>query len=46
MPTSGERNGRVADAEGIDVLHVNDHGQINRAEGYWDQQAFRRALAG
>jgi hypothetical protein len=39
-------SGRVADAEGIDVLHVNDQAEISRAEGYWDQQAFRRALAG
>jgi steroid Delta-isomerase len=44
--TAYTRSGRVADAEGIDVLHVNDHGQISTAEGYWDQQAFRRALAG
>ncbi|HEY5431612.1 MAG TPA: nuclear transport factor 2 family protein [Solirubrobacteraceae bacterium] len=44
--TAYGRDGRVADAEGIDVLQVNDHGQISRAEGYWDQQAFRCALAG
>lgn len=44
--TAYARNGRVANAEGIDVLHVNDQGQISRAEGYWDQQAFRRALGG
>lgn len=40
------RNGRTADAEGIDVLRFDDDGLIERAEGYWDQQAFRRALAG
>ena len=44
--TAYTRSGHVADAEGIDVLRVNDDGQITRAEGYWDQQAFRRALAG
>jgi steroid Delta-isomerase len=44
--TAHARNGRSADAEGIDVLHVNEQGQISRAEGYWDQQAFRRAFAG
>jgi steroid Delta-isomerase len=44
--TAYARSGRVAHAEGIDVLHIDDKGQISRAEGYWDQQAFRRALAG
>jgi steroid delta-isomerase len=44
--TAYGRNGRVADAEGIDVLQVSDQGQISRAEGYWDQLAFRCALAG
>lgn len=44
--TARARNGRAADAEGIDVLQFDDDGLIERAEGYWDQQAFRCALAG
>lgn len=39
-------SGRRAEAEGIDVLEFDAHGLILRAEGYWDQQTFRRALAG
>jgi len=44
--TAHARGGRTADAEGIDVLHINGQGHILRAEGYWDRQAFRAALAG
>jgi hypothetical protein len=38
------RNGIVARAEGIDVLQLDPAGLILRAEGYWDQMAFRAAL--
>jgi steroid delta-isomerase len=44
--TAQARGGRTADAQGIDALRFDDHGLIQRAEGYWDQQTFRRALAG
>ena len=44
--TAHARGGRTADAEGIDVLQINGQGHILRAEGFWDQQAFRAALAG
>lgn len=37
--------GAMATAEGIDVLHIEQGGLISRAEGYWDQAAFRDALA-
>jgi hypothetical protein len=43
--TARAGNGRRADAEGIDVLEVDDGGFIRRVEGYWDQQAFRHAIA-
>ena len=36
--------GVVARAEGIDVLDLDEAGLIRRAEGYWDQAAFRNAL--
>ena len=32
-------------AEGIDILRVDSHGHIVRAEGYWDAAAFRQVLA-
>jgi ketosteroid isomerase-like protein len=38
------RSGVIARAEGIDVLHLDEAGLIRRAEGYWDQMAFRAAL--
>ena len=38
------RGGAVARAEGIDVLRLDREGLIRRAEGYWDQAAFRGAL--
>jgi ketosteroid isomerase-like protein len=38
--------GAIARAEGIDVLRLDDAGLIRRAEGYWDQAAFRAALSG
>lgn len=38
------RSGVVARTEGIDVLHLDRTGLIRRAEGYWDQMAFRAAL--
>jgi SnoaL-like domain len=38
------RSGVVARAEGIDVLQLDEAGLIRRAEGYWDQTAFRAAL--
>lgn len=44
--TAQAHDGRTAEAEGIDVLQFDDHGLIIRAEGYWDQQGFRRAIAG
>ena len=37
--------GREVKAEGIDVLRVDSHGHIVRAEGYWDAAAFRQVLA-
>src|ERR1700685_183012 len=37
--------GRAVKAEGMDVLRVDSHGHIVRAEGYWDAAAFRRMLA-
>jgi hypothetical protein len=40
------KSGHDATAEGIDVLQVGADGLIIRAEGYWDQQGFRRALSG
>jgi steroid delta-isomerase len=39
-------NGRRASAEGIDVLELDPDGLIRRAEGYWDQEGFRRQLLG
>jgi steroid delta-isomerase len=44
--TARAPSGRTAQAEGIDVLEFNRHGLIVRAEGYWDQTAFRRNIAG
>lgn len=38
------RSGVLARAEGIDVLQLDEAGLIRRAEGYWDQMAFRAAL--
>ena len=43
--TARGKGGREVKAEGIDVLQVNEHGQIVRAEGYWDAARFRQALA-
>lgn len=37
--------GGMTTAEGIDVLHIEEDGLIRRAEGYWDQGAFRDALS-
>jgi len=37
--------GTRAHAEGIDGLEVSGKGLIRRAEGYWDQLAFRRATS-
>jgi steroid Delta-isomerase len=37
--------GARAHAEGIDVLELSGEGLIRRAEGYWDQLAFRKALS-
>lgn len=37
-------SGARARAEGIDVLQLDSAGLIQRAEGYWDQVAFRAAL--
>jgi steroid delta-isomerase len=39
------KTGQKAQAEGIDVLRVNGKGEIVRAEGYWNAQAFRQSLA-
>jgi hypothetical protein len=39
-------SGHRASVEGIDVLQVRTDGLIIRAEGYWDQHGFRRALTG
>lgn len=39
-------SGQDVTAEGIDVLQVGADGLIVRAEGYWDQLGFRRALSG
>jgi steroid Delta-isomerase len=43
--TAVAKNGRRVEAAGIDVVVVDDHGRIRRAEGYWDRSAFRAALA-
>ena len=43
--TAHSKHGRTVEAEGIDVLAVDGHGLIRRAEGYWDRAAFRDALA-
>ncbi|MDH2445134.1 nuclear transport factor 2 family protein [Amnibacterium sp. CER49] len=40
------KSGHEATVEGIDVLQVDPDSLIARAEGYWDQQGFRRALSG
>jgi steroid delta-isomerase len=37
--------GRPVETEGIDVLQVDAHGLIVRAEGYWNAAAFRESLA-
>ena len=42
--TARSRGGAIARAEGIDVLRLDGAGLIRRAEGYWDQAAFRGAL--
>lgn len=44
--TARAAGGTIAEAEGIDVLRLDDEGLIRRAEGYWDQAAFRAALSG
>lgn len=44
--TAQSKDGHAVEAEGIDVLTVDEHGHIRRAEGYWDRAAFRDALAG
>jgi steroid delta-isomerase len=46
LMTARSRNGHSVKAEGIDVLAVDRRGLIRRAEGYWDRDAFRAALAG
>ena len=43
--TARGKAGREIEAEGIDVLRVDQHGQIVRAEGYWNAAAFRQVLA-
>ncbi len=43
--TARGKAGREVNAEGIDVLQVDAHGLIVRAEGYWNAAAFRQALA-
>jgi len=43
--TARGRAGREVKAEGIDVLQVDAHGLIVRAEGYWNAATFRQALA-
>jgi steroid delta-isomerase len=44
--TARGKAGGSATAEGIDVLQVDAHGLILRAEGYWSAAAFRQTLAG
>jgi steroid delta-isomerase len=44
--TAQGKGGHEAEAEGIDVLQVGTDGLIVRAEGYWDQPSFRKALGG
>ena len=43
--TARGKAGREVEAEGIDVLQVDAHGLIVRADGYWNAAAFRQALA-
>jgi steroid delta-isomerase len=43
--TARGKAGREVKAEGIDVLQVDAHGLIVRAEGYWNASAFRQTLA-
>jgi steroid delta-isomerase len=43
--TARGKAGREVKADGIDVLQVDAHGLIVRAEGYWNAAAFRQALA-
>ena len=43
--TACGKSGREVEAEGIDVLKVDAHGLIIRAEGYWNAATFRQALA-
>ncbi len=43
--TARGRGGREIKAEGIDVVQFNAEGLIVRAEGYWNANAFRQALA-
>lgn len=40
------KTGREASADGIDVLQIGVDGLITRAQGYWDQEAFRQSLKG
>lgn len=42
--TARGKAGREIEAEGIDVLQVDSHGQILWAEGYWNAAAFRQRL--
>jgi len=43
--TARSKLGHEVKTEGIDVLQVDAHGFIVRAEGYWNAAAFRQALA-
>jgi len=45
MVVPSSKAGREVKAEGIDVLRVDSHGHIVRAEGYWDAATFRQVLA-
>ena len=38
--TARGKAGREIEAEGIDVLQVDQHGQIVRAEGFWTPPRF------
>ena|GEM_PF-3397478 len=38
-------SGAMAKIDGIDVVKVSSEGLILRANGYWDQSAFRKALS-
>jgi ketosteroid isomerase-like protein len=43
--TAESKEGHRVDAEGIDVLVIAGQGLIQRAEGYWDRDGFRAAIA-